>query len=315
MKLARIIPLAALAAVVIVASFGPTYYLTIAITICYYLLLAVGWNIIAGYAGLPSFAQVAFASLAGYVSGLSIGFGHLPVFAGIALGIGFTAGTAIALGYGSVKLTGTYFALATIAFSEGFRQFLYADVPLSGGGAGYFTIPLIPNGNTFEYYYLFVGVAAVGVYLSYRLVKSNLGLLMRSIGSDEQTAAVVGVNVSRIRLYAFFISALYAATAGLLYVHFNLILFPDHGSLTEMATVVVIVLFGGLGTVLGPVAGSFIIILVREYVISAVGPYDILVFGVIIIIMMRFARAGVIGTIESFMASRKRKELEAEETR
>jgi len=306
----RISALVAIAAALAALSFGPTYYLSIVIIICYYLLLAVGWNIIAGYTGLPSFAQVAFASLAGYVSALSIGFTHFPVFFGILLGIGIAVGTAIALGYGSVKLTGTYFALATIAFSEGFRQFLYADVSLSGGGAGYFTIPLIPNGSTFDNYYLFVGVAAAGVYLSYRLAKSKLGLLMRSVGSDEQTAAMVGVNVSRVRLYAFVISALYAAVGGLLYVHYSLVLFPDHGSLTEMATVVVIVLFGGLGSVLGPVVGAFSIILAKEYIVSVVGPYDVLVFGIIIIVMMRFARAGVIGSIESFVASRRKRALD-----
>lgn len=298
----------------IAISFGPIYYLSIVIIICYYLLLAIGWNIIAGYTGLPSFAQVAFASLAGYASALSIGFIHLPIYVGILLGIIFTTGIAIALGYGSVKLTGTYFALATIAFSEGFRQFLYADVPLTGGGAGYFTISLIPNGSTFDYYYLFVGVGAIGVYLSYRLAKSKLGLLMRSVGSDEQTAAMVGVNVSRIRLYAFAISALYAAVGGLLYVHYSLILFPDHGNLTEMATVVVIVLFGGLGTVLGPVVGAAIMILVREYIVSMVGPYDVLVFGILIIIMMRFARAGVVGSVESFFASRRKKALNIDDT-
>jgi branched-chain amino acid transport system permease protein len=253
--------------------------------------------------------------LAGYVSALSIGYTHFPVFFGIIIGIAATGLTAIALGYGSVKLTGTYMALATIAFSEGFRQFLYADVSLTGGGAGYFTIPLIPGGTTFEYYYLFIGIAALGVYLSYRLTKSHLGLLMRSVGSDEETAAMVGVNVSRVRLYAFLISAVYAAVAGLLYAHFTLVLFPDHGDLTEMATVVVIVLFGGLGTVLGPVVGAFIMILAREYIVSVVGPYDVLVFGIMIIIMMRFARAGVVGTVESLVASRRKRKIEALEAK
>ena len=112
----------------------------------------------------------------------------------------------------------------------------------------------------------------VAVYLSYRLTKSKLGLLMRSVGSDEETAAMVGVDVARVRLYAFIISGLFATVGGLLYTHYTLVLFPDHGDLTEMATVLVIDLFGGLGTVLGPVVGSFIIILAREYIVSVVGP-------------------------------------------
>ena len=140
----------ALAVALIATSFGPTYYLSIMIIICYYLLLAIGWNIIAGYTGLPSFAQVAFANLAGYASALSISFSHFPVYFGLFVGFAFVAATAAVLGYGSVKLTGTYMALATIAFSEGFRQFLYADVSLTGGGSGFFTIPLIPNGTTFR---------------------------------------------------------------------------------------------------------------------------------------------------------------------
>ena len=272
MKYRRVLLWAALAVALVATSFAPQYYLSLMIIINYYLLLAIGWNIIAGYTGLPSFAQVAFSSLAGYASALSISSTHLPVYFGIVIGLCVVAATAAVLGYGSVKLTGTYMALATIAFSEGFRQFLYADVSLTGGGAGFFTIPLISNGTTFDYYYVFVVAGVVGVYLSYRLTRSRLGLLMRAVGSDEQTAAVTGVNVGRVRLYAFIISGLFAAVGGLLYAHYTLVLFPDHGSLTEMATVLVIDLFGGLGTVLGPVAGSFIIILAKEYIVSVVGP-------------------------------------------
>ena len=124
---------------------------------------------------------------------------------------------------------------------------------------------------------------------------------------------MVGVDVSRVRLYAFIIAGLFAAVGGLLYTHYTLILFPDHGNLTEMATVVVIDLFGGLGTLLGPVVGSVIIILAREYIVSIVGPYDVLVFGLLIIVMMRFARGGVVGALESRVTSRRKREIEAEE--
>ena len=94
-----------------------------------------------------------------------------------------------------------------------------------------------------------------------------------------------------------------------MYAHYSLILFPDHGSLSEMGTVLIIDLFGGLGTVYGPVVGSFVIILVREYIRTIVGPYDVLVFGILIIIMMRFARGGIIGIIDSIIGSRKTKRV------
>src|SRR5207249_3158434 len=111
-------------AAIIAASFGPLYYLSITILICYYLLLAIGWNIVAGYTGLPSFAQAAFANLAGYASALAISYTNLPVFFGILVGFLAIGGAAAVVGYGSVRLTGSYLALATISFSEGVRHTL-----------------------------------------------------------------------------------------------------------------------------------------------------------------------------------------------
>jgi branched-chain amino acid transport system permease protein len=262
-------------------------------------MLSIGWNIVGGYTYLPSFAQAAFASLAAYISGGFVAYFKTFVPAGMVVAILAITAISFGLGYITLKMSGAYLCLATIAFSEGVRVALFVNPDITGGGAGFFPAPLIPGGSIGEYYYLFMGVTVACFYVTYRLTRSRLGTIMKAVGDDEETAMAVGVDVRHVRLVAFALSGIFAAIGGTLYGHYFLVIVPDNGSLLQMAIIMVGPLVGGVGTLIGPVIGTFIMISVREYIRTYVGQYDVLIYGAMMILLMRFARNGILGIVTS----------------
>ena len=287
------------AVVLIYLDFAPVEYLTFAVVLCYYLLLAVGWNIVGGVTYLASFAQAAFATLAAYISAMFVTYTGSVVPVGMAVGIIAVIAISYGLGYITLRMGGAYLALATIAFSESVRVWLTVNESLTGGAAGYFPAPLIPGGTPAEYCYLFVGVTITSIYFTYRLLKSKRGVLMKAVGNDEEAASALGVNVRAIRLFAFTLSGLFAAIGGVLFAHYLQVIVPADGSLMEQATIMAGPIVGGLGTIFGPVIGTLIIIGARDIIRTYLGPYDVLFFGIIMIVSMKFARNGIVGMLTS----------------
>lgn len=277
------------------------YFLTLTILCCYYLLLASGWNLLAGYTGLLSFAQVAFSAIAAYGSAMIVQYVQVPVAVGVVFGILLAGCASYLLGRITLKMAEAYLALATIGFSESIRIVLMVNYTWTGGGTGLPTKPLLPGGSTIAYYYTFVIITIVALFVVYKLITSKFGLLMKAVGNDEDAARALGVDVRGSRLLAFTVSGLLAGLAGTLYGHFIQVLHPSMASLNEMALVLAIPIAGGLGTFEGPIIGAALLVTCGEYIRAVFGPYDVLVFGALVVLLMKFARNGISGLIRRAM--------------
>ncbi|MFQ5871185.1 MAG: branched-chain amino acid ABC transporter permease [Candidatus Geothermarchaeales archaeon] len=309
-----------IATVVPLMMLGTTYWIHILIISLYYVVLASSWNLVSGYAGQFSFGHVALAAVGGYSSSaFSIFFGISP-FLTIPVGGLMAAGAGYVVGRATLKMRGPYLALTTIAFSESLRIVIsnyydvitfdpdpnraFDEILFTGGALGLDT-PFLFGGSAYlANYYSMLGLAAVSILAIYWLTKSRVGLFLRSIREDEEAAAASGVDVVRYKVLAFVISSFFAGIAGAFYGHYLGLLTPDMMVLGEMGLVIAMTVIGGMGSIVGPVLGAVLVQISSEYM-RVVYPdpvtapiWRFVFFGLLVIVMARFARNGIVGIIQ-----------------
>src|SRR2546429_771852 len=240
-------------------------------TVLMFVALAVGWNLIGGFAGYACFGQVGFFGLGG--SAAAVLMIHLPLsfWAALPLAAVVAAVFAALIGAPLLRRKGHYFAVATLGVAEGLRE-LVTNLPrLTGGGAG-ITIPTVGKdaptpwlGND-GFYILFlllaVGAVAVGLLVSV----SRAGYALRAIHQDEDAAAAVGVNTTVAKTLTFAVSAALTGAVGAAYAFQQITIFPDRLFDVDITVLmVVMVVLGGSGTVVGPVLGAVSVAFVSEW--------------------------------------------------
>jgi branched-chain amino acid transport system permease protein len=251
------------------------YFLQIFIMIMLFAYWGVAWNIISGFAGQMSLGHSAFAGIGAYVSTvLFISYGLTP-WLGMLVG-GVIAGLfGLFIGYPCFKLRGTYFTLATIAFLSVIRILVLANQTVLGfdiRGAQGLSVPW--RGDSFvnmqflskvPYFYLMLAMLCVVLAASYVIKNSRMGYYLAAIKTNQEAAASLGVDVTRYKLLAQFISVFFTALGGTFYAQFILFIDPQRllgfDLSLEMA---IIALIGGQGTVLGPVIGAVILVPIAE---------------------------------------------------
>ncbi len=150
------------------------------------------------------------------------------------------------------------------------------------------------NYSKTNYYYLFLLVTLLIIFGLKALIQSDMGLRFRAVMDDEIAAASVGVPTTRIRVFAFTISSAIAGLAGALYAHYMMLISPDMASLAQMFLILAMTMIGGMGTIAGPIVGAILLEVLSEQ-IRSFGEYHILVFGVVALLMVRFAPEGLLG--------------------
>jgi branched-chain amino acid transport system permease protein len=272
-----------------------------------YILLALGLNIVVGFAGLLDLGYIAFYALGAYLFALlasphlvenfpliaawfPAGL-HAPVWVAIPLAAGLAAMAGVLLGAPTLKLRGDYLAIVTLGFGEIIRVFLNnMDMPLNitNGPKGIDRIeslevfginlgqPLQVAGYTFEpvtlHYYFFLAVVVVAVILCLRLSDSRLGRAWRAIREDEIAARAMGLNTKNLKLLAFGLGATFGGVAGVLFASFQTFVSPESFSLQESILVVAMVVLGGLGHVPGVILGAFLLAALPEVLRHLAGP-------------------------------------------
>jgi len=239
-----------------------TYWLRVLSGICMFAVLAQGINIIAGYTGYPAFGNVIFFGLGGYITAIGM----------VKLGLTFAAAALLATVLAPIivlpiaplllRLKGHYFAIATLGLNEAAREIVSNTRPLTGGAIG-MTLPLPPGdpgANAILFYYLFLGLMLTGVLITWQLDRCQLGLACRAIRDNETKAEAMGIRTLRCKTVAWMISATLTAAAGAINAYW--VSYIDPPAVFDMSIAVksfVIFLLGGGATVLGPVAGAFIV--------------------------------------------------------
>jgi branched-chain amino acid transport system permease protein len=297
-----IVLVAALAALAFPMMSGD-YLVALGINTLLYALLAVGWNVIAGYGGMMSFGQAAFFGIGAYASTiLWLEFGVSP-WIGMAFGAVVSAALAVAMAFlcFHFKLKGWYFGLVTLAFAD---LLLIGATNFFPGRASGLMIPLNASAGSFQFgarghYYAVLGFLALALLVSWLVERSRLGARLRAIREDEDVAESLGVPLMRTKLIAFAISGAITAVGGTLYAQHLMFIDPDlvfHMNIT--IEIVIRALVGGLGTLFGPVLGSLILTPLGEVMNVVIGSQTGLhriLYGVVLIVVIMRMPHGVLG--------------------
>ena len=279
-----------------------------------WVMLALGLNVVAGFAGLLDLAYVAFFGIGGYTFALlsSNQFDiHLPFLLVLPLAALFTMIIGIALGSTSIRLKGDYLAIVTLAFAQIFKlllQNLDTPVDITGGVNGIYSFdPVNIFGfriiSPIAYAYLIWIFAAVATIGSLRIKHSRIGRGWEAIREDELAAEAIGVNTTGMKLMAFAGGAFTAGAAGALFASFQDSVFPNNFDFQQLVIVYCMVILGGLGNIAGVIAGAILLSILPEF-LREYGAYRMMSYGLILILLMALRPQGIIGGI-GFLVKKK----------
>lgn len=281
------------------------YWQHVLIMAFFYGLLAASWSLLEGYTGQFSFGHIALVTIAGYTSGLLgkyLGFPPpLSMIVGV-VGAGLVGG---AVGILCLRFKGAYLALFTIAFSEIVRVFISAEDKVTMGQRGLQVVPLFSTTSKIPYYYTMFSLLAFGFLAMYWLVNSRYGLFLRSIREDEEAASAMGVDVVRYKLIAFVVSSLICGVAGVFYAHFVQILSPSFTTISTMGLVIAMAVIGGVENLVAAALGGILIEFGLEG-LRAFGTWRLVLFGGLLVFVVRFARNGLIAPLYNKVVGQER---------
>jgi branched-chain amino acid transport system permease protein len=293
----RLFLIAAAAALLILPAFADNYVLRVATTMLMYSALALGWNFIGGFAGYPSFATAAFFGLGAYAGGVLQTRGVPMVLAWIMAGA-VAALFAAALGRAILHLRGHYFAIASLVVAEVLREITNSATDLTGGGMG-LNLPVLAmdvTNQTRLFYYAMFGVAAAALATTALIDRNRLGFALRCIQQNEDAAISLGVDAPRYKVAALVLSALFPGMCGGVYAAWVNYIDPiDVYDVLLSVKPIVMVLLGGVGTVLGPVYGAFLFLLMEELVWRNLLEFHAGLLGIIVVALVLFLPMGIRG--------------------
>src|SRR5499427_2827162 len=269
-----------------------------------YAIAASAWNIVGGYAGQVSVGHVVFFGCGAYAAMGAYHHFHLPPMVGIPAGIAFAVGIAAAIGVPTLRLSGHYFSMATIAVAELARlivintEYLGAAVGLSGHPVprNVFDLSFI---SALPYYYLFLVVLAITLLITWWMANSRMGFYLRAIKDSERAARSLGVPASRAKLQAYMLSAGLTSVAGALYAMMFGFVDPESGlGILISVKILIMAALGGAGLLFGPLVGAAILVPLEELSNSWLGGkgagLTFVVYGAIILLIARFQPSGLL---------------------
>jgi branched-chain amino acid transport system permease protein len=314
----RLILYAAAGIVLLLAPHGMpnNYWLRIYGMTGLWIMLALGLNVVAGFAGLLDMAYVAFFGIGAYVFALlsSSQFNlHLPFLLTLPLSALATMGIGFALGSTSMRLKGDYLAIVTLAFAQIFRLLLLnldRPINITGGVNGIYNLdPIRLFGfsivSPVAYSYL-IWIAAILVVIGCsRLKKSRYGRGWEAIREDELAAEAMGVNTTWMKLEAFAVGAFIAGWTGAIFASFQDSVFPNNFDFPQLVIVYCMVILGGLGNVPGVILGAIFLSILPEF-LREYGAYRMMTYGLILIVLMALRPQGIMGSLGFLSKTRKR---------
>lgn len=314
----RHLPFAAFIALLLVAPrLLPEFSITLLNYIGLYAIVAIGLVLLTGVAGLTSFGQAAFVGLGAYTTAyLTTTYGLSPWLT-LLIGLAITAVVALFLGFITLRMGGHYLPLGTIAWGISL-YFLFGNVEFLGGHTGITSIPAVwlfgwelKSGE--QFYYLIWLVVLLAIVAISNLLDSREGRAIRALRGGVVMAEAMGVNTQRTKIVIFLIAALLASTSGWLYAHLQRFVNPTPFALTQGIEYLFMVVVGGMGHVWGAVLGAGLITILKQWlqdwlpqILGQSGNFEIIVFGIAMVIVLQKARAGLWPVIVKLLPGRAR---------
>lgn len=252
--------------------------------------LAQSWNILGGFTGYVSFGNSVFYGLGTYGTAIAMAQFHQPFWLGLVVGAVFAIVCALVLGIPILRLRGPYFAIATLGLSAAMGA-VFANLPIAGANIG-LVLPLTRADAMF--YELALGLLIVCTGVVAWMSRSRFGMALIAIREDEDAADAMGVHTTFYKVIALVLSAVFTAMAGGIHAYWITFIDPHSAfDLTLNVQMVIMAVFGGPGTVLGPVIGAFILSVIYEYLSSSISTAAALIFGIVIVLAVVFMPKGM----------------------
>jgi branched-chain amino acid transport system permease protein len=271
-----------------------TYALGIILVSIYFAIIALAWNLLAGYAGQFSLAPAAFAMIGAYTTALLDFYWKVPLALGIPAAIVATALLGWVLGKLVLKLSGPYLSLTTLAFAEIARVVIGNSHEFTRGDQGMHVATLTQS--RVAYYYIFLATLVAVVAVLYAILRSRLGRFMTALRDDPVGASSRGIDVVRTKSIAFCVSCALCGLAGSLYGTFSQLVSPELGLLQQTGLVLAMVVIGGMSSLTGAVAGAILVYLGSEWM-RGFGNVQIIVFALLVILFARYLPGGLWGLV------------------
>src|SRR4030042_2050385 len=283
------------------------YFLHILVITGIYVILTLSLNLVVGYTGLAALGHAAFSCVGAYVSSLlALNYGISP-WLGLPIGACAAAVLGAVIGAPSLRLKGDYLALATF----GLGVIVYSIAKTWGAVTrGPMGLPGIPGFSIFgaeisavwSYLILVAVFVALTYVVMHRIVSSPFGRILRAIRDDEVAALGMGKNVNKDKIIVFVVGAFFAGIAGSLYAHYITFIAPSSFTVMESITILLMVVFGGMGNILGSVIGATVLVVFPELLrflgmpSSVAAPLRQMIYGLLLIILMLKRPQGILGT-------------------
>lgn len=300
MRFALVI-IAAIALIPLVVS--APYVLGIILVSVYFAILALAWNLLAGYTGQFSLAPAAFAMIGGYATALLDFYWKVPLALGIPAAIVATGLFGLILGKLVLNLSGPYLSLTTLAFAEIARVVVSNSNEFTRGDQGMHVATLTES--RVVYYYIFLAALVAVLAFIYWLLKGKLGRFMMAVRDDPVGAESRGIDVVRVKMIAFCVSCAICGLAGSLYGTFSQLVSPELGLLQQTGLILSMVVIGGMGSLSGSIVGAVLIYMGSEW-LRGFGNIQLIVFALLVILFARYIPGGLWGWIAARLQGRAR---------
>jgi branched-chain amino acid transport system permease protein len=292
------------AALVAVPLVAPPFWVTLGNYIGLYSMVALGLVLLTGVAGQTSFGQAAFVGLGAYTTAfLTTHYGTSPWLT-LPAGLALTSAVALTLGFITLRMKGHYLPLATIAWGISIAL-LFGNIEALGGHTGVTGIPALSIGrfdlkDERHFYLLIWLITLVALWATRNLLDSRPGRALRALKGGFEMAEAFGVNGARLKIVAFVYAALLACVSGWLYAHLQRFVNPTPFDIRAGIEYLFMAVVGGAGSVWGAIVGAALITVLRQMLqdvlpalLGRAGNFEIVVFGVLMILLLQFSRDGV----------------------
>jgi branched-chain amino acid transport system permease protein len=280
---------------------GKGFYVDVVRRIMIFAIAAISLNLILGYGGLVSFGHAAYLGTGGYAVAILAFYGFNNGFLQWGLAIGASALVALAIGAVSVRTSGIYFIMITLAFTQ-MLYYLGISIEEYGGDDGIrlkmrSQFPLIDLNDGLQFYYLILALMLGAAYLTHRIVSSRFGFVLRAAKSNEARSRAIGFSPYPYRLAAFVVAGAMGGLAGALLANQTNFLTPDYMHWTRSGEIMFMVILGGMGTSAGPVLGAFALLFLED-LLSAWTEHWQVILGPLLVLSVLFFKRGLAGLFE-----------------
>ncbi len=277
------------------------FYLDLVRRIMIFAIAALSLNLILGYGGMISFGHAAYLGVGAYAVGVLAHYGINDGYLQWALAIGASALVALAIGAISIRTSGVYFIMITLAFTQ-MLYYLGISIEEYGGDDGMrlqvkSQFPgLIDLNDANAFYYLVLAILVLALFLGQRLVDSRFGMVIRAAKSNEVRTRSIGFSPYPYRLAAFVIAGAVCGLAGALLVNHTAYLTPEFMNWTRSGELMFMVILGGMESIAGPVLGAFALLLLED-ALSGWTQHWQLVLGPLLVLSVLFLKRGLAGLL------------------